>query len=181
MVATPNQDIERSEPDLRESNKPFWNSLAATIAWCMPKVDVTTPGTCLRTAHTRPRLFTRGYFDTVSEALRHRYPRPKEVPMDKDLERGRLLVYFPDLDLCDGAAEAESRGFLDVNNAPPWDTWIAMIADRRAKCGPCLIAWVPPEFLQLADAGVQVNPEECVKWLDADAIAMCPALQAFAV
>jgi hypothetical protein len=42
-----------------------------------------------------------------------------------------------------------------------------------------LIAWVPPQFIDLADAGVRVNPEECVRWLDGDAIAICPGLRAF--
>jgi hypothetical protein len=37
---------------------------------------------------------------------------------------GRLMVYFPDAALADGAAEVQSRGFFDVHNTPPWDTWI---------------------------------------------------------
>lgn len=29
-----------------------------------------------------------------------------------------------------------------------------------------LVAWVPPDFLELANAGIKVNPEECIVWLD---------------
>jgi hypothetical protein len=29
-----------------------------------------------------------------------------------------------------------------------------------------LVAWVPPDFIQLASRGVRVNPEECILWLD---------------
>jgi hypothetical protein len=29
-----------------------------------------------------------------------------------------------------------------------------------------LVAWVPPDFVSLASAGVKVNPEECILWLD---------------
>jgi len=29
-----------------------------------------------------------------------------------------------------------------------------------------LVAWIPPDFVQLASAGVAVNPEACILWLD---------------
>jgi len=86
------------------------------------------------------------------------------------LEGGRLLVYFPDLDLADGAAEAESRGYFDVNNAPPWDTWIALVLDAVGNAkSPYLVSWVPEEFLDAAQRGIDVNPEQCILWIeDAD-------------
>ena len=82
---------------------------------------------------------------------------------------GRLLVYFPDADLSDGAAEVDSRGFFDVHNVPPWDTWIALGEDERQpdiSYQQYLIAWVPPELLAIAQAGIDVNPEECIVWLE---------------
>ena len=42
----------------------------------------------------------------------------------QDLAGGRLLLYAPDENLCDGAAQSSSKGFFDVDNIPPWDTWI---------------------------------------------------------
>lgn len=84
-------------------------------------------------------------------------------------------MYYPDHDLCDGAAEAESAGFLDMHNAPPWDTWVALIEDSREKV-PFLVAWVPPAFIALANAGIEVNPEECVQWLDRSGLALAEAL-----
>jgi len=160
------RDEVRSEPDISCSLDPFWESLSKTIAWCLPKVATTMPATCLRSPDTRPRLFTTSHLDTAAEALRHRYPTPLPVTPMGDLQGGRLLVYFPDLDLCDGAAEVESRGFFDVNNAPPWDTWVAFVHYPDDSERSFLVAWAPPAFVQLANAGIQVNPEECVKWLD---------------
>jgi hypothetical protein len=29
-----------------------------------------------------------------------------------------------------------------------------------------LVAWVPPDFIRLANQGVDANPEECIVWLD---------------
>jgi hypothetical protein len=76
-------------------------------------------------------------------------------------------VYLPDVDLCDGAAQAHSKGFFDVYNAPPWDTWVAMLQDSEGTYrDPYLISWVPPEFASLAQNGIDVNPEQCIVWLE---------------
>lgn len=29
-----------------------------------------------------------------------------------------------------------------------------------------LVAWVPQDFIPLASAGIDVNPEQCILWLD---------------
>ncbi len=72
---------------------------------------------------------------------------------------GRFVVYAPEDNLSDGAAEVQSLGFFDAHNVPPWDTWIAMV-ERY------LIAWVPPLLYDFARQGIEVNPEECIKWAD---------------
>jgi len=85
--------------------------------------------------------------------LDHRYP----LALVDDLAGGRLLQYAPDENLCDGAAQYSSKGFFDVDNIPPWDTWICFIE-------PYLISWVPPRLLELANIGIDVNPEQCILW-----------------
>jgi hypothetical protein len=88
------------------------------------------------------------------------------------LNGGRLLCYFPDADLCDGAAEQESNGFFDVYNTPPWDTWVGYFQDGLDPKGSYdnyLLAYVPEQLVSLAAGGILVNPEECIMWLeDAD-------------
>jgi hypothetical protein len=86
---------------------------------------------------------------------------------------GRLLVYFPDADLADGAAEVQSRGFFDVHNVPPWDTWIALADDGAAadvSYRQYVVTWVPSNLVTLAAAGIEVNPEECIAWLEDAAV-----------
>ena len=80
---------------------------------------------------------------------------------------GRLLAYFPDEELSDGAAEAETNGFFDINNAPPWDTWVALFREPRRdrSTADCLVSWVPETFTQSVDRGISVNPEQCIQWL----------------
>lgn len=86
-----------------------------------------------------------------------------------DLAGGRLLLFYPDDTLFDGAAELESGGFFDTENVPAWDTWVWVQDDDRPHAGPpasgpYLVCWVPPHLLAAADAGVRVNPEECIRW-----------------
>jgi hypothetical protein len=38
------------------------------------------------------------------------------------LAGGRILIYAPDENLCDGAAKYSSKGFFDGDNIPPWDS-----------------------------------------------------------
>ena len=70
---------------------------------------------------------------------------------------GRLLLYSPSENLACGAAEASSNGFFDVNNAPPWDIWIDF-SDGT------LVSWVPPALVDVAQMGIYVNPEQCIRW-----------------
>jgi hypothetical protein len=74
-----------------------------------------------------------------------------------DLRGGRLLLFAPGDNLSDGAAEYVSLGFFDVDNVPPWDTWVSMF-------GKYLISWVPPQLIRLAQEGLDVNPEQCILW-----------------
>ena len=86
-----------------------------------------------------------------------------------DLDGGRLLCYFPDGDLCDGAAEQESDGFFDVYNTPPWDTWIGYFRDGlkpNDSYDSYLLAYVPEQLISLAANGISVNPEECIMWFE---------------
>jgi hypothetical protein len=91
-----------------------------------------------------------------------------------DLRAGRLLVFAPDETLSDGAAEEATLGFLDVDNTPPWDTWIGLF-HARARISPhwqddgpldYLVSWVPGDFVDRLTTGIEVNPEECFVWLE---------------
>lgn len=90
-----------------------------------------------------------------AEALRQeqRYP----ISLVENLAEGRLLLYSPDDNLCDGAAQYSSKGFFNVDNVPPWDTWLCFF-ERH------LVSWVPPKLLSLVNAGIDVNPEQCIFW-----------------
>ena len=68
-------------------------------------------------------------------------------------------MYAPEENLADGAAEYASFGFFDVDNVPPWDTWISMFEKY-------LISWVPAPLIGMVQEGLDVNPEQCILWVD---------------
>jgi hypothetical protein len=125
------------------------------------------PRISLRSERLTPPLFVGDYFDVVRAVALGRRGTPVGGTSFRSLAGGRLLVYFPDLDLACGAAEAESRGYFDVHNAPAWDTWVAAIQDDEGghEC-PYLVSWVPAEIVPLAEGGIRVNPEQCILWLE---------------
>jgi hypothetical protein len=84
-----------------------------------------------------------------------------------DSRGGRLLLYAPENNLACGAAEYSSLGFFDIDNVPPWDTWMVMF-------GKYLVSWVPPQLIQLVQRGLDVNPEQCIMWADDPSISKEP-------
>jgi hypothetical protein len=103
---------------------------------------------------------------------------PKLLP-PADLAGGRLIGYEPDKNLYDGAAEVCSNGFFDVDNTPAWDTWVAYVAEPS---GPeYLLSWIPPALLDLANGGVDANPEVCIWWLDEEKPGLWQMLVAAAI
>jgi hypothetical protein len=161
----------RTEPDCSTSLQPFWDRLAETVAWCGPRADLGNPQGCLREPYLAPRPLEPSYFDAVRHvALDRQLKLGREwTPPVNPLSGGRLLIYFPDAELSDGAAEAETGGYFDVFNTPPWDTWVAFVHEPGppdSSFANYLIAWVPPGYVGAASRGIEVNPEGCLAWLE---------------
>ena len=100
----------------------------------------------------------------------------RDISFVKNLCGGRLLAYFP-FDSCGcGAAEKASRCFFDIDNMPPFDTWVWLVEEMKAITFPdgstaeteanWLVACVPPAFLEQAQRGIDANPEKCIRWVD---------------
>lgn len=96
-----------------------------------------------------------------SEFLRDATTQPLEPAKAQTI--GRLLLYEAMETVSDGAAEASSHGFFDVEDAPPWDTWF-WHEDGRIFC------WVPESLVSDAQAGIDANPVDCVRWANWSAL-----------
>lgn len=150
----------------------FKTRLAQTIFWCAPRADLSNPAVSLRTLQLRPRLLEESRFSAVESVSNARElfggEEIRKATIPDNLAGGRLLIYFPNYDLACGAAEQETKGFFDINNVPPWDTWVAYRQDARSIDSydtEYLITWIPREFVELAGEGINVNPEQCIQWL----------------
>jgi hypothetical protein len=110
--------------------------------------------------------------------LANAYPDPDEPDVQvRGLSGGRLLVCTGlDESVWDGAAQAESRGFFDINDLAPWDTWICYVRPQgedngRTGQAPFVMSWVPSAFVSLVEDGIRVNPVGCIRWLEKDILA----------
>ena len=157
-----------------DDNSPFELRLAQAIAWCGALADLAQPQTSLRSPDLlQLSVFPISRASTVNQVLSrrgwHETIRPVRPTLPRDgLAGGRLLAYLPEEQLSDGAAELETHGFFDEDNVPPCDTWVGLFAngaEYRSYASDVLISWVPAEFVALAEQGINVNPEECIKWL----------------
>jgi hypothetical protein len=154
----------------------FNQRLSETIVWCGDRAAASYPKHSLRYESLYPGTLSPTRADAVFTVLGYRgswlqQQNVKPVIEDRELRQGRLLCYFPDADLADGAAEVASDGFFDIQNAPPWDTWVGLYQSdlHDASLKVYLISYVPKIFLQHAARGIEVNPEQCIRWLyDAD-------------
>lgn len=152
----------------------FWFWLAETAIYC---TEFANPADELRSSLCRPPLLPRNRFETLWQVhsqrswafMRQSLRMPLNMPYEV-INRGNLLVYYPDLNLADGAAKDASDGFFDSDNIPPWDTWVdyfekPLPGQDQSKAG-YLISWVPPQFIPAASEGIRVNPEGCIEWLE---------------
>ncbi len=94
---------------------------------------------------------------SVFDLLRDASTQPMRVAEAQVL--GRLLLYEPTETVSDGAAQAASRGFFDAEDAPPWDTWF-WLKESTIFC------WVPESLISDAQAGIDANPVDCIRWAD---------------
>ena len=155
--------------------------LAETVAWCSAKVNLGDPAGSLRTEQLKPPLIilddrVHGHWnyelhdDPTSYVLdlcesRGKMLRAQGIQTgDGATAMERILLFYPYETLCDGAAHDSSKGYFDRWNIPPWDTWFSYVKLPDGR--HVLYSYVPPEFLDLANRGVSVNPEQCLQWLD---------------
>jgi hypothetical protein len=149
----------------------FKRLLAETAAWCTQRASLKDPKQSLRILRreaidlsTLNRDQLRQVADDIFQQSRRWLPSGMETPSNENLAGGRLLIAYPEESVWDGAAEAASRGFFDVADHPAWDTWCYYGNDFRAEPGFFIVSWVPNNFIDLAQEGIDVNPVDSIQW-----------------
>ena len=138
------------------------------IMWCRRYSNAQAVRACLRPARLSPHPLPTSRWEAVQAVALARSAELGRAP-DVTLNgpEGQLLVYFPDRDQADGAAEVASKGYFDIHNAPPSGTWIGYFdeGDRKSNRSSYLLAWVPHVFVPLASQGILTNKQQCIEWL----------------
>jgi hypothetical protein len=87
------------------------------------------------------------------------------VAQRSDLGGGRVLSTNFDSDQC-GAATAPSRGFFDLYDVPPWDTWFHHDYNDELTSGR-VYCWVPHDLMPWAQRGLDCIPIHHMRWIEA--------------
>lgn len=169
----------------------FVKRLHETIAWCVPRVNISSPKLCLRSAQLRPdyKFSSEPDYDVdiwadirmiqkVVDSRSQLLPPASAVitERDIDLRGGRLLIHFLDESNHNGLTADITSCYLDNNDTPPWDTWVQAFipeswADQPPDAVPSvfrfLISWVPPEFLKTVNEATESECVGMLMWADA--------------
>jgi hypothetical protein len=173
------QQIEKysCQPFIAVGNSlPIEVRLAETIEWCLALADPLSPKDSLRSEDLKPAFANsdneffydpqiRVYNTWLLLDARSRLLEQDIAPVCsyEDLKGGKLLAYFQDETVWDGASEAASMEFFDVLDVPAWDTWIGLFSEPR---GDFIVSYIPENFIDFAQAGIDVNCISCIEWLE---------------
>lgn len=157
----------------------FEKRLSETILWCNRRLNMNDLRNSFRTEDLRPgqdvnsasivgehRL--RSLVDDVATKRDRRLAGILDRPVPGDLMGGKLLVYAPSRSLAEGHAALVTGGFFDVDESPPWDTWIWMQTgpSKPEREEMLLACWVPHELINVVQAGIDVQSADWMRWLE---------------
>jgi len=161
----------------------FKQQLAETIAWCAPRATGRDVEHALRSSVSAPpdtSYYLKGKEKEEESARQLRRTQGYEsffaaraqrlhddhipvLPVSQDMAGGKLLVFYSELCLYEGAMNPETNGFFDggeYDESPAWDTWVYYepVKDH-------LICWIPPELIGTVKAGLRVMSVDWNWWL----------------
>lgn len=139
-------------------------AIKQSSVWCDFAMKIAKPRSSLRTLEFGPSFFEQNGFHVVNHIIHARKYKLEHLKKTSDViyDPSNIMVYEPDSTVFDGISESETDGFFDVNDCPPWDTWVGFLVfgDKRY-----LLSWVPEEFKHFVNEGFEVNCVECFYWL----------------
>ena len=144
----------------------YRRQLATTLAWCEPRFDPARAADSLRSPELGPPrniVHERTHVDLiaaeVAAVLARRQERlgSKPAPATTLPPGDRILAFLPRRSLFHGSSPPECDGFIDVDEIPPWGTWIIW-------AGEMLLSWVPASMVAGVDSAIRCNPEESIRW-----------------
>lgn len=81
-------------------------------------------------------------------------------------ERSLLIVNWRS-SLFDGAVVPETRGFINEDYIPAWDTWLSIVGIRTDFGTHGLLCWIPEALADGVDWAIRIDPASCLAWCEA--------------
>ncbi|WP_189008519.1 hypothetical protein [Deinococcus roseus] len=63
-----------------------------------------------------------------------------------------------------GEGASASKGVIDDNYLPPWDTWFAFLSQLPEA--RLLLAWIPEALSEWVQGAIEVGANHPIEWLD---------------
>jgi len=200
----PNHLLRTTKPKTKMDvlSKEFIKQLQLTMLWCQSRINPSDPANCLRSRYLRPQLDTFGYRDDnvwihpelVGQVIRKREfllsSSPESVPVGRINQRkGRLLLAAQDYSNHNGLTSDLTNGFFDLNDVPPWDSWVTLIHGEKQGMSlsldngdwpstmnsvfgytdlmwRILVSWVPDEFQEIVSEAIKAECIGMLAWAD---------------
>jgi hypothetical protein len=98
-------------------------------------------------------------------AERERLTRNVTLNAVGEFNRDRaLLIVNWHSSLFDGAVVPETRGFINEDYIPGWDTWLAIVGIRTDYSAHALLCWIPESLADRVDSAIRIDPASCLAW-----------------
>ena len=78
-------------------------------------------------------------------------------------DRALLIVNWQS-SLFDGAVIPETRGFINEDYIPGWDTWLSIVGIRTDYGSHGLLCWIPESLADGVDWAIRIDPASCLAW-----------------
>jgi len=75
-----------------------------------------------------------------------------------------LLIVNWEASLFDGAVVPETRGFIDDDYIPGWDSWLSIVPIHAEYETHGLLCWVPQSLADEVDSAIRIDPACCMAW-----------------
>ena len=142
----------------------FEQTQRETAIWC----EVEGPRSQFRTAALRPSLTDWPTSEELAGAVEALIRGRRELLATYSLiepPTGRLLICEVNGSVSSGESEVATSGFFDIDDRPPWDTWIWNVPRTKESGEATLLSWVPLSLVQIVNRGIETNPYGCIYWL----------------
>lgn len=148
--------------------------LAEAMSWCWARHPIRDPQLDLRAPNLEPLIEDLHTFAELDAAVSALAIRRRELLVGKpnvEDQGGRVLVCEFDMSIAIGESKAETNGFFDIRDRPPWDTWMFCVQRKAVAASSLepfdldlLISWVPCSLVASVDEGIIANPYDCIYW-----------------